>query len=230
MNPILHVRNGLACLLLAFLCALVYQGIQLEKQATEAARALPGVVTEQAYGIRLDLVAQLAAAREQAAAQLARTGADAVYQVAAARIVADKRIGDSLARVDTALAQTGPVMAQASATLEAAQPVLDNLSAAAAGAAGLEAQSTRILTGAEAAWSDNEYELYNLLSSSEVMVAGMGQTADIIARVTPEIAKSTATTAAAVAREADVLTKPKHWYEKILGPVYTIGRLVACFL
>jgi hypothetical protein len=39
------------------------------------------------------------------------------------------------------------------------------------------------------------------------------------------IAKSADGVAADVKREADVITKPKHWYEKILGPVYTIGRL-----
>ena len=44
------------------------------------------------------------------------------------------------------------------------------------------------------------------------------------------ISKSADGVAADVKREADALTRPKHWYEKILGPVYTVGRLVAAFL
>jgi hypothetical protein len=44
------------------------------------------------------------------------------------------------------------------------------------------------------------------------------------------ISKSAYGVDADVKREADALTRPKHWYEKILGPVYTVGRLVAAFL
>ena len=36
--------------------------------------------------------------------------------------------------------------------------------------------------------------------------------------------------AADVRREADEITKPKRWYQKILGPVYTAARLVAMFM
>ena len=44
------------------------------------------------------------------------------------------------------------------------------------------------------------------------------------------ISKSADGVAADVKRDADALTRPKHWYGKILGPVYTVGRLVAAFL
>ena len=45
----------------------------------------------------------------------------------------------------------------------------------------------------------------------------------------PRFGKSADAIAADVKREADSITKPKHWYEKILGPVYTVGKLVATF-
>lgn len=36
--------------------------------------------------------------------------------------------------------------------------------------------------------------------------------------------------AADVRREADEITRPKKWWQKALGPVYTVGRLVGAFL
>jgi hypothetical protein len=45
----------------------------------------------------------------------------------------------------------------------------------------------------------------------------------------PRFGKSADAIAADVKREADSITKPKHWYEKILGPVYTVEKLVATF-
>ena len=44
------------------------------------------------------------------------------------------------------------------------------------------------------------------------------------------IGKSADGIAADVKREADSITAPKKWYAKLLGPVYTVGRLVAAFL
>jgi hypothetical protein len=43
------------------------------------------------------------------------------------------------------------------------------------------------------------------------------------------IAKSADAVAADVKREADSVIAPKPWYSKILGPVYTVGKLVATF-
>ena len=63
------------------------------------------------------------------------------------------------------------------------------------------------------------------------------QMSDAIEKATPQLTQSVVTIsksadgiAADVKREADVVTAPKKWYEKILGPVYTVGRLVAAFL
>jgi hypothetical protein len=46
-----------------------------------------------------------------------------------------------------------------------------------------------------------------------------------VAESVVSIGKSADAIAADVKREADSITKPKHWYEKILGPVYTVGKL-----
>jgi len=46
-----------------------------------------------------------------------------------------------------------------------------------------------------------------------------------VAESVVSIGKSADAIAADVKREADSIIKPKHWYEKILGPVYTVGKL-----
>jgi len=43
------------------------------------------------------------------------------------------------------------------------------------------------------------------------------------------IGKSADGIAADVKREADEITAPKKWWQKALGPIYTVGRLVAAF-
>ena len=46
-----------------------------------------------------------------------------------------------------------------------------------------------------------------------------------VAESVVSIGKSADAIAADVKREADSITKPKHWYEKILGPAYAVGKL-----
>jgi hypothetical protein len=50
-----------------------------------------------------------------------------------------------------------------------------------------------------------------------------------VAEFVVSIGKSADAVAADVKREADSVIAPKPWYSKILGPVYTVGKLVATF-
>ena len=72
--------------------------------------------------------------------------------------------------------------------------------------------------------------------SVTVAITSAAQASEAVRDATPKVAesvvgigKSADAVAADVKREADSITKPKHWYEKILGPVYTVVKLVATF-
>ena len=111
-------KLALSCALLAALTGVAVQAILLLHAATRATRALPGAVSGALRATRTDLVGQVAAAREDLAGQieasrkdllerterqLAALRGDVMGQVAETRKVADQRIVDTLARVDTAL-------------------------------------------------------------------------------------------------------------------------------
>ena len=113
-----RLKLALACALLAALTAATVQAVFLLRAATASIRALPAAVSGELQATRADLVGQVAAAREGLAGQieagrkdlLGRTDrqvaalrSDVMGQVAETRRVADQRIGDTLARVDTAL-------------------------------------------------------------------------------------------------------------------------------
>src|SRR5579883_2776305 len=111
-----RLRVALGRALLAALSGVAVQAILLLHAATEAARALPGAVSGEIQTTRAVLVAEVAAARGDLTGQIEaarkdllsrtereiadlRTGV--LVEVAQIRTTADRRVGDSLARVDT---------------------------------------------------------------------------------------------------------------------------------
>ncbi|MGA9622987.1 MAG: hypothetical protein WBL65_08610 [Bryobacteraceae bacterium] len=123
----------LVCALLSALTALVVCTILLLRAATATVAAIPGEVEatrRELIGVveatRKDLTAQVESARQDVLARSERQSAalrtDVMAEVAEIRKMADRRLGDTLARVDTALG-----------TMEALrrdlQPVLDNSAA-----------------------------------------------------------------------------------------------------
>jgi hypothetical protein len=126
----------LVCTLLSALTALVVCTILLLRAATATVAAIPGEVQATrrelagvADAVRKDLTAQVESARQdvltRSERQSAAVRADVMAEVAEIRKMADRRLGDTLARADAALG-----------TVEALRldlkPVLDNSAAAAA--------------------------------------------------------------------------------------------------
>jgi ABC-type transporter Mla subunit MlaD len=113
-----RLRIVLTCALLVALTGVAVQAILLLHAATVGARALPGAVTvelratrtavlAEAQAARGDLTGQVEAARKDLLArterQMAALRKDAMSEVAQIRSTADRSVGDTLARVDTAL-------------------------------------------------------------------------------------------------------------------------------
>ena len=131
--PMKTFQQILVCALLSALTALVVCTILLLRAATATVAAIPGEVQATrreligvVEAVRKDLTAQVETARQDVLArserQSAAVRADVIAEVAEIRKMADRRLGDTLARADTALG-----------TVEALRldlkPVLDNSAA-----------------------------------------------------------------------------------------------------
>jgi hypothetical protein len=126
------------------------------------------------------------------------------------------RLGDTLKRVDAALATVDGIR-------QDVKPTLD-------GAAALEADI-------KDSWDDLYWDVKASVESGTVTMHSVAVASEAISAAAPklaasgvEIGKSIDGIAGDVKREADEITAPKKWWQKVLGPVYTVGRLVAAFL
>ena len=122
---------------------------------------------------------------------------------------ADDRMGEALDVMKTLESDAKPMMTNSASMVKDVQDSLDQVYP---DIEGTVASATVAVTG--------------IARASEAM----GNAAPKVADAVVSMASSADGVAADVKREADELTKPKHWYDRILGPVYTLGRLVAAFL
>ena len=155
--------------------------------------------------------------------QASGTRADAVARLDATLSVADRRIGDTLARVDAAVgivdqleADARPALSNTAALVKDAQDSFDDLYPDLKGSVASATVAITSVAYASEAVRDAAPAVAASVVSVSKSVDGIGKSADGIA--------------ADVKREADSITAPKKWYAKLLGPVYTVGRLVAAFL
>jgi hypothetical protein len=165
----LILRNALVCSLLVALTALAMSLICLVRVATVTVGAVPGEIqatrealVSQVAEMRTDLNGQILSTRQD----LQRGAGEALGEVRAARIQADGRIGDTLARVDTALGIVEGVRADL-------KPVFD-------GAAVLEADTDKTVT-------DLHPQLLGLVAAGKVTAGEAATTMRDIQRATPEI-------------------------------------------
>ena len=141
------LRLALWCALLAAVTGVAVQAILLLHAATVAARALPAAVSAELQATRSALMGQVAAVRGDIAGQIvsARTDllgrterqvadlrTDVMGEVAQFRSIADRRLGDTLGRVDMALAQVDALRADLKPTLENAASITSHANEASA--------------------------------------------------------------------------------------------------
>jgi hypothetical protein len=215
-----RLRVVLWCVLLASLICLVVQVILYLRDARLAAQALPAAISREIAttrtdllreiaGVRADLVGQVAGARQDAGRQLDALRAQVMARVDQAGAAADRRMGDTLGRVDAALVEVHGLR-------QDLQPVLAN-------AASLEAD-------AQASWDDLYPDVRGTVASVTVAATSTAQTAQVVRDASKQVGASAVAVADDVRREVDAATKPKHWYERMLGPAYTIARVLGVFL
>jgi hypothetical protein len=218
-----RLRVALVCALLAGGVGVAIQAILLLDAATQAVRGVPAAVSVELAGTREDLVGQVAAARVALAGQVAaarqdflvRTErqvaalrADVMCQAAEIRTAADRRMGDSLARVDTALGKVEEIR-------DDVKPVLVHAGRVAAQ-----------VDDAAPLWLDCEYNpdcAFNRYVGTskgiERAALNLGQMSTDVRNALP----AAITTWQGIAKNADGitaninrLTKP-HWYDRLLG-------------
>jgi len=94
------IQQTLACILLAAVASLAVYSVLLVRAATWAVAAVP----YQIQATRAALIAEIAATRSDLIQQIAASRRDVMAEAAAVRTTTDRRLGDTLSRVDTALA------------------------------------------------------------------------------------------------------------------------------
>ena len=226
-----RLKVALTCALLAAATGLAVQATLLLHEATQAARALPLAVSGELRATRDGVLAQVAATRTDLSAQLkvarwdlldrterevaalrrdtmGQVGAlraDVMGEVGQIRSTADRRVGDTLARVDTALSTAEGLRSDL-------RPVED------------AAQST--LHDADRTVADLHPQLLGLVAASKVTAGETAQTMrdfrnafpSFIAQGNSIAANVNVATAqfSGVATNLNRLTKPK-WYDRLLG-------------
>ena len=213
------LQQILVCAFLSALTALVVCTILLMRAATATVVAIPGQVEATrreligvVEAVREDLTAQVEAARQDVLArserQSAALRADVMAEVAEIRKMADRRLGDTLARADTALG-----------TVEALRrdlyPVLDN-------SAAITAQVSASLP----LFLDCDHNVDCVFNRYVGASRGIERAALSFGRMTedqrdalPKMLltwQQIGTDVSGTAHNLNRLTKP-HWYDRLLG-------------
>jgi hypothetical protein len=224
-----YLKLALACALLATLVGLAIQAILLFRGATRAVSGLPVAVStavkdtrsalvQQVAATREDLVNQIAAARKDAFGQIATLRGDVMGEVTQIRTTADRRIGDTLGRVDVALGEIEEIRGDFKPILAHVNSISQHTDDATAVLFRRDALPAQIL-GLTAATKVTMGEWAQLSREAQRALPGfLDQGKSIAGNV--QIATFRFSN---VADNVDRLTKPK-WYDRILG--YTLNGAI----
>jgi hypothetical protein len=215
-----RLKAALSCALLAALTGVAVQAILLLHAATQASRALPGAVSGELQATRSALVAQVAAARGDLSGQieaarkdlLARTEREVadlrtgvLGEVAQIRTTADLRVGDSLARVDTALGKVEELRGDI-------KPVLAN-------AATFEQHADALTGDVKDSLDDLYFDLKGSVASATVAATSVSQMSLDVRAALPKAINTwqgIGTNVDGITANINRLTKPR-WYDRLLG-------------
>ena len=226
-----RLKLALSCALLAAVTGVAVQAILLLHAATVAARALPGTVSAELQATRAalvaeinatraDLVHQVEAARQdllgKADVQFGTIQSESFRQITEFRSMADRRLGDTLARADAALR-----------TVEALR---NDVKPAVDGAVALESD-------AKDSWDDVYWDVKALVGSATVAARGVAETSEAVGKAAPKLAesavgigKSTDAIAADVHTATSDFVKPKTFWQRMKAWLETAGKVGARFL
>jgi hypothetical protein len=213
------IRQICVCALLAALTGLIVSTIQLVHAATVTVSALPGEVC----ATRAALVTEVEAARQdvlvRSERQVEALRKDLLAEAGAMRLMADRRVGDTLAKADLALNTAEEVRRDLQPVAEAAQGLRQDLKPVLEAAQGTLRDADRTVT-------DLHPQLLGLIAASKVTAGETAQTMrDIRGAVPSFIAQGQKITGnvdtatmefSGVASNLNRITKPK-WYDRLLG-------------
>jgi hypothetical protein len=205
---------------LAALTGVAVQAILLLQAATGAARALPGAVSAEVEATRTVLIAQVAAARGDLTGQIEAARKDLLVrterevagvrtgvlgEVAQIRTTADRRVGDSLVRVDTALGKVDELRGDL-------QPVLAN-------AATFERHADALTGDVKDSLDDLYFDLKGSVASATVAATSVSQMSMDVRSALPKAINTwqgIGTNVDGITANINRLTKPR-WYDRLLG-------------
>ena len=204
-----RLKLALSCALLAALTGVAVQAILLLHAATGAARALPATVSVEIEAGRKDLLGN-------ADAQFSTIQSESFRQITEFRSMADRRLGDTLARADAALH-----------TVEALR---NDVKPAVDGAVALESD-------AKDSWDDVYWDVKALVGSATVAARGVAETSEVVGKAAPKLAesavgigKSTDAIAADVHTATSDFVKPKTFWQRLKAWLEMAGKVGARFL
>jgi methyl-accepting chemotaxis protein len=222
-----RVRDGCVCALLAVLIAAGVYGILLIRTVTAVVATVPAEIDgtradliREVRATRVDLTGQITALRRDAVGQVGALRSDVMARVDRIEVDANARVGDSLARVDTALAvadhRLGEVTATAAGLRADLKPTFDN--------------SASLAKDLQDSLDDNYDDIKATINSSTVAVTGIARAAEAIGKAAPGITKSVDSVADSAAREADHLTKPQTFWQGLKSWLLVVSRCAGFLL
>jgi len=217
---LLRLKAALFCALLAALTGVAAQAILLLHAATGAARALPGAVSAEVQTTRTAVLAQVAAARGDLTGQiesarkdlLVRTErqvadlrTDVMGEAAQIRTTADRRVGDTLGRVDTALGKVEELRGDL-------KPVLAN-------AATFTQHADALAGDVKDSLDDPYFDVKGSVASATVAATSVSQMSLDVRNALPQAIttwQGIGTNVGGITANINQLTKPR-WYDRLLG-------------
>ena len=203
------VQQLLVCTLLAALTALAAYAILLLHAARVTVAAIPkeiqstrSAVLGEIAAARCDLTRQIAVARRDLLATANRQATalrtESLAEIAEMRKTADRRLGDTLARVDTAIGKIDDVRGDL-------QPVL--------------AHTAALVRDAQDSWDDLYWDVKASIASATVAANSVGQMSLDVQNAVPGTLRTwnaIGGNVASITGNIDRLTKPR-WYDRLLG-------------
>ena len=193
------------CALLAASTGLVISTIELVRTATAAVSALPGEV----MATRTALLDEVREARmdvlTRSERQMAGLRKDVLAEAGAIRETADRRVGDSLERVDAALETAAGIRGDLAPVLVAAQTTLHDTDRT---VADLHPQLLGLVAASKVTAGETAQTMRDFRGAVPSFIA-QGQ------RITANVGTATSEFSG-VATNLNRLTKPK-WYDRLLG-------------
>ena len=217
-----RLKSILTCLLLLCLSVLTLYTLKLLHDADVAARASAAELNRRIEQISRQ-VFQSSAILSEVAQQIGNTSRDMVKVASSAVDRADAQLSTTNATLAATAQHVGELAETTRETVAAVKPAVEGV--------------TSLAKDAQNSFDDVYPDVKASVESATVAITSTAQASEAIRDAAPTLVQSgvkieqhVEAVAADFHREVDEVTKPKKWWQKAFGPLYSVGRLVAAFL